>query len=281
MDLMLMSTRDSLLRAAFDPAQPPSRRASALIVDLERTGKAERQRNALDCIGVGTTISTDTLDDLVRARRMLPADIPLICRTNSAAVALEHDIEAALAGGADELLIPMVRTPAEVERVIAAVRGRARLGIMVETAAAVACIDELAALPLSRVYVGLMDLAIERRSPSPFTAMIDGTVERIRAAISMPVGVAGLTVPGMGAPVPSVLLMAEMARLGCGFAVLRRSFIADTADRCGPGVAGALAAINTAVTDMAARDDLAVDADRRAFVHAVHHASQRQGIVHA
>ncbi len=44
-------------------------------------------------------------------------------------------------------------------------------------------------------------------------------------------GVAGLTLPGGGVPVPSELLAAELVRLGADFTFLRRSFTADMAGR--------------------------------------------------
>lgn len=47
----------------------------------------------------------------------------------------------------------------------------------------------------------------------------------------VPFGVAGLTRPDAGFPVPSRLLAAELVRLGADFTFLRRSFHADTAGR--------------------------------------------------
>ena len=102
--------------------------------------------------------------------------------------------------------------------------------------------------PLSRLYVGLNDLMIDRRSPTLFAALVDGTVERVRGAVParIPFGVAGLTLPERGYPVPCRLLAAELARLDAAFTFLRRSFIADVAGRDLavelPRVVGAVAA---------------------------------------
>ena len=51
--------------------------------------------------------------------------------------------------------------------------------------------------PLSRVYVGLNDLMIDRRGGSLFAPLVDGTVDHVARAVAgagIPFGVAGLTV---------------------------------------------------------------------------------------
>ena len=95
----------------------------------------------------------------------------VLCRINAFGPGTAEEVEQAVEAGADELLLPMVRTPEEVERTLALVDGRAGLGILVETRDAIAAADELARLPLSRVYVGLNDLSIDR-----------GTRDDLRAA---------------------------------------------------------------------------------------------------
>jgi hypothetical protein len=101
----------------------------------------------------------------------------------------------------------------------------------VETIEAVQLAEELGRLPVTRVYVGLNDLAIARGSRHIFTAIADGTIDRLRPHFSAPFGFGGLTIVGAGFPVPCRVLMAEMARLQCTFTFLRRSFIADIANR--------------------------------------------------
>src|SRR3712207_7720248 len=56
--------------------------------------------------------------------------------------------------GADEILLPMVRSADQVDRALDAVDGRCGLGILIETQAAVSLAAELARRPLSRVYLG-------------------------------------------------------------------------------------------------------------------------------
>jgi hypothetical protein len=197
--------------------------AAGVIVDWERRGKARRQA------GEGTQINSDTPEDLSRLRAA--TDGRLLCRINGFGPWTGGEIAEAVARGADEILLPMVRTPDQVDRALDMVAGRCGLGILIETQDAVVQAAELGRRPLSRVYVGLNDLRIDRRSSSLFAPLIDGTVDAVRAAVPGPFGVAGLTLPEGGRPVPSVLLAAELARLGADFTFLRRAFTADMAGR--------------------------------------------------
>jgi hypothetical protein len=116
------------------------------------------------------------------------------------------------------------------------------------------------------VFLGLNDLAIERNSPSIFTALVDGTVDDVRAAFDVPFGVAALTVPEGGAPLPCRLLIGELTRLRCGFSILRRSFRRDVAGR---RLDVELARIRAAVSEAASRSLLEISDSRAELVHAV------------
>ncbi len=211
--LFLFSTDPVMIRAALPGG------LAGVVVDWERRGKRERQA------GADTQIGADTHDDLRRVRASTSARV--LCRIEGFGPTTGNDIEAAIDGGADEILLPMVRGPGEVEAVLDRVRDRAGLGILIETVSAVESVEELARLPLSRVYVGLNDLAIDRGSRNLFHAVADGTVPSIRRHFTVPFGFGGLTLPDAGYPIPCRLLMGEMTRLSCDFAFLRRSFHRD------------------------------------------------------
>jgi hypothetical protein len=237
---ILFSARPDIVGAACDPRRPPEERVRAVVVDWERQDKARRQTGALYRIGTDTQISVDTADDLAMVRH-LAAGTPVICRINGLGPTTPAEVELATRLGADEILVPMVRSANDVRRVLELVGDRAQVAVMIETLGAVAAAAEIARLPISRAYVGLMDLALDRDSPTIFTAVADGTLERLRATMRCPFGFGGLTLPGRGAPVPGDLLRAEMVRLGCDFSFLRRSFLADVAAlRLDPGAALAL-----------------------------------------
>lgn len=194
-----------------------------IVIDWEQVGKYDRQASA------DTEINKDTVEDLRRVRAATCSRI--LCRINAVGDSTASEVEVAVAAGADELLLPMVRRREDVERVLDFARGRVGVGILIETVEAVEGAYELGELPISRVFVGLNDLAIERGTPSIFSALVDGTVDGVRAAFSVPVGVAGLTVPEAGDPLPCRLLIGELARLRCEYTFLRRSFRRDTVGR--------------------------------------------------
>jgi hypothetical protein len=230
-----------------------------IIVDWERLGKADRQA------GADTQLNHATLEDLRQVRAS--TDVPVLCRINGCGETTAAEVEEAVGGGADEILLPMVRSVEEVERVLERVRGRCGVGILVETVAATRLVDKLASLPLSRVYVGLNDLAIERKTPNIFTAVADGTLEQIRDAFrDVPFGFGGLTLPERGEPIPCRLLIGEMARLDCAFSFLRRSFYRDIQGR---DLAVEIPRILEALEAARQRNPETVDRDRLALKQAI------------
>jgi citrate lyase beta subunit len=220
MDLFVFTADPSRAAAVVDAG------AAGVILDWERRGKARRQR------GQDTQINEDTAADLAAVRAAVPRTRPgrILCRVNGAGPWTAQEVQLAVDLGVDEVLLPMVRTPADVDLALDAVAGRCGLGILVETQAAVDCVEALARRPLHRVYLGLNDLRIDRGGADPlFAPLVDGTAARVRSAVDVPFGVAGLTLPDGGHPVPTRLLAGALADLEADFTFLRRSFWADTA----------------------------------------------------
>jgi len=215
-------SRFGLFLFTRDPALAKEATAAGIdgfVVDWERRGKRERQA------GADTEIRADTPADLSEIRKSTEARV--VCRVDGPGAGCEGEIEKAIELGADDVLLPMVRAPDEVERAREQVDGRCGLGILVETKDAVRSAATLGRFPLSRVYVGLNDLMIDRGASSLFEPLVDGTVERIREHFPMPFGLAGLTLPDLGHPIPCRLLIATMVRLRVDFSFLRRSFLRD------------------------------------------------------
>ena len=146
--LFLFATEPWVVRAATEGG------VDGFVVDWEQRGKHDRQA------GRDTEVNADTAEDLDRVRAATTA--PVLCRVNSFGPGTPEEVEAAISGGTDEILLPMVTGADEVQAVIEAVGGRCGVGVLVETVAAVEAVEELALLPLSRVYVGLNDLSIDR-----------------------------------------------------------------------------------------------------------------------
>ncbi|MGA9761540.1 MAG: hypothetical protein WBQ14_03865 [Gaiellaceae bacterium] len=251
-ELLLFSTeREFVVEAA-------AAGIDGIIVDWEVAGKERRQA------GADTEINHDTLEDLERVRSWV--DIPVLCRINSPGPMSERELERAIGAGADEVLVPMARSAGELERIVDAARGRCGVGALIETVDAVQKVQEFARLPLSRLYVGLNDLAIDRRNASIFSALVDGTVERVSLALGGSFGFGGLTDPERGHPIPCRLLIGEMARLGSSFSFLRRSYRRDVD---GEGQAPLIARLRSALSKACARTELEVDRDRLELAEAV------------
>ena len=227
--------------------------ASGIVVDFETHGKAHRQA------GFDTQINGHDWQDLRDIKQQLQAYV--ICRINGINDHTESEVRQALALGADEILIPMVRKLEEVTTILDFVKEEARVSVMIETMEAVAITRQLDRLPLARAYVGLNDLRICRGSESIFTAMADGTLESIREMIkSVPFGFGGLTLPGCGAPLPVECFLDEMTRLDCRFAFLRRAFFQATS---GKNVRDELPRISAAVRASLSRDQDSIKQGKR------------------
>jgi 2-keto-3-deoxy-L-rhamnonate aldolase RhmA len=257
----VVSREFELFLFSTDPTSVPVAIAagvSGVVVDWERVGKRHRQT------GADTQIGEDTIDDLRRVRACISKRI--ICRIDNNVDLLDEQIEAAVDGGADEILLPMVRSAVEVEEVIARAGGRCGVGILIETQAAIAELDDIGTFQLARAYMGLNDLAIDRGSTNIFEPLVDGTVEFVRNHLSIPFGFAGLTVADAGAPIPCRLLIAELIRLDCSFSFLRRSYHADIRRR---DPAREIPRLRAALDDATRRTAAEVAEDRDALIDAV------------
>lgn len=231
------------------------------MVDWEERGKERRQA------GAGTEINRHTPGDLSAVRAA--TDALVLCRVNQWSPSTATEIGLAASLGADEVLLPMVRRPEEVDAALAVAGRQCGVGILVETTEAVLRVDELVSRPVSRVYVGLNDLAIDRGGGPIFLALVDGTVDRVAEATKgagLPFGVAGLTVPEGGYPVPCRLLMGALARLGADFTFLRRSFYSDVAPHEIPAQVPRILAATVAARS---RSEAETAADHGALRHAV------------
>lgn len=244
----------SLLLFSVDPAAiRESVRAGvdAIVVDWECGGKHDRQA------GADTEINRHTLDDLRRVRAATNGRV--ICRVNAPHAGSAEEVGLAIGAGADEILVPMVRSADDVVRMLELVNGRRGVGILIETEDAVRAAADLCALPLSRVYVGLNDLAIDRGARNIFHAVVDGTVAAVRQVCPLPFGFGGLTRPDAGRPIPCRLLIAEMARLGTQFSFLRRSYHRDMRGR---DAADEVPRLLAAIREARARSAAEVERDR-------------------
>lgn len=195
-------------------------------VDLEYIGKAARQG------GMDTVQSHHTIED-IRVVRAAIRRSELLVRVNPIHEATADygdsasEIDAAVAAGADRLMLPYFRTAAEVGTFLQLLGGRARNVLLLETPEAVEAIDEILRLPgIDEIHIGLNDLSLGLGLPFMFELLADGTVERLclkfREA-GIPYGFGGIASLGKGL-LPAERIIREHYRLGSTRVILSRSF---------------------------------------------------------
>lgn len=238
-------------------------------VDLERLGKARRQA------GEDTRLSDHGWSDLAAiGRARVRAE--LFVRVNPVNPETSNEIEEALRCRAQVLMLPFFRTAEEVDLFVRLIHGRAKVVILVETAAAAVRIRDIVSVPgIDEVMFGLNDLRLQLDVSSHFevlaSPLLDGLAHEVRAA-GLRLSVGGLARCDDDAlPVSSDLVYAQYPRLGATGAWLARSFFRDAPPRW--DFAPAIAALRRRLTEWAtaspqaierARHDLAQQARRMA-----------------
>lgn len=224
-----------------------------LFVDLERMGKAERQA------GRNTFISAHQVDDVGRIRAVLRHS-RLMVRVNPLHAGTRAEVDAVLAQGADSLMLPMFTQASEVRAFADILAGRAPFTTLLETAAALASVQEWAGTAgLEEIYVGLNDLHLSLGCRFMFEPLADGSVERVaRIARShaLRFGFGGIARLDEGL-LPGRDVLAEHLRLGSGAVILSRTFHRDS----GMDFEREIAALRRAERELAARTPAQVAAD--------------------
>lgn len=226
-----------------------------LFVDLERLGKAERQA------GRNTFISAHQLQDVARVRAVLRRS-PLMVRVNPLHEGTAAEVEAVLAEGADALMLPMFEGAAQLRTFSALVAGRVPVVPLLETAAALASVEDWAGTTgLGEIYVGLNDLHLSLGRRFMFEPLADGSVERVAQvarAHKLRFGFGGIARLDEGL-LPGRDVLAEHLRLGSGAVILSRTFHRDSEMDFEREVAG----LRQAERELAARTPAQQEADAR------------------
>ena len=188
--------------------------------DLEYIGKAERQH------GRNTVKSNNSIDDIPAIRKVVTTS-ELLVRTNPIHAYSQAEIDKAIAYGADVLMLPMVMDHHDVEQYVEMVGGRAKVCIMIETAAAMARLDKILAVKgVDEIFVGLNDLHITMGLTFMFELLSGGLVEYIAEKCNkagIPFGFGGIARIGEG-DLPSDYILGEHVRLGSQSVILSRTF---------------------------------------------------------
>ena len=239
-----------------------------LMVDLERLGKASRQA------GLNTFISTHEMADVARIRAAAPST-PLMVRVNPVHAGSAAEIDAALQGGADLLMLPMFKSADTLRDFVRMVDGRKPVVPLLETAEALACIEDWTALPgLWEVYVGLNDLHLSLGLDFMFEPLARGDVQKVALcsrARGLRFGFGGIARLDEGM-LPGRAVLAEHVRLGSQAVILSRTFHRSESEG---SLESHVQALREAEQALAARTPAQVQAD------ASDTAQRIAGIVHS
>lgn len=188
--------------------------------DLEFIGKSERQR------GRDTVKYHNDINAIPAIRKVLTSS-DLLVRTNPIHAYTASEVEKAIAFGADILMLPMTMDKHDVEAYVSYVRGRARVCIMIETAASMTRIDDILEVPgVDEIFVGLNDLHISLGLNFLFEPLAGGLVDYIAGKChkkGIPFGFGGIARIGDGI-LPADMILGEHVRLGSSSVILSRTF---------------------------------------------------------
>ena len=191
-----------------------------IFYDLEYIGKAARQA------GRNAVLSHNDIDLIPELRKVITTS-QLLVRTNPIHAYSKADVEKAIGYGSDILMLPMVMDQHDVEQYVGLVGGKAKVCIMVETAAAMARLDKILAVPgVDEIFVGLNDLHISMGLTFMFELLSGGLVEYIADKCNkagVPFGFGGIARIGEG-DLPSDYILGEHVRLGSTSVILSRTF---------------------------------------------------------
>lgn len=233
-----------------------------LFVDLERNGKAARQK------GHDTFISTHHLDDVGRIKAVLTRS-RLMVRVNPYQMdnpaASNAEIEAAIGQGADILMLPMFSQAEELRAFAVVVAGRVPIVPLLETAGALHSLESWIDTPgMIEIFVGLNDLHLALGCSFMFEPLLMGHVDLVASAAKLRglrFGFGGIARMVEGA-LPGRDVLAEHVRLGSGAVILSRTF--NRADTCAGEMPfeTAVASLRVAELELGQRSFVQVEKDR-------------------
>lgn len=217
--LMYITNDPRVARIAVDAG------VDRIFIDMEVLGKAERQGH------VDSVKSHHVPEDIRRVRAAIGDRAEILARVNSRNPNTQAEIDAAIANGADTVMLPMWKTARDVQAFLACVGGRARTMPLLETREAAAALPEaLRVGDVDEWFIGLNDLHLSYGRKFMFELLADGTVDHLCAQMrrsGASYGFGGVARPGTGT-LPAESILGEHYRLGSQSVILSRSFC-DTA----------------------------------------------------
>lgn len=191
-----------------------------IFIDLEYINKSDRQK------GRNTYMTRNTVDDVLPMREAL-TKAELLVRVNPINPLSKTEIDAVCAAGADLIMLPMAMDAEDVATFVKLVGGRAKTVPMIETAQAMARLDDILTVDgIDELYIGLNDLHIGLGLSFMFEPLSGGLMDYMAQKIKakgIPFGFGGMAKIGEGM-LPAEKILAEHYRLGSSSVILSRTF---------------------------------------------------------
>ena len=191
-----------------------------IFIDLEKIGKQERQGH------LNTVKSDHSIEDIKKVKQVLKKS-QLLVRTNPIYEDSEHEIDRCISAGADILMLPYFKTADEVKEFVAAIRGRARVSLLLETAQAFFRIEEILEVDgIDEIHIGLNDLYLSLGLNFIFEPLISPymplLIKRIKSK-GISVGIGGVASLDTG-DIPGKYILSRFMELESERVILSRSF---------------------------------------------------------
>ncbi|MEG1009409.1 MAG: aldolase/citrate lyase family protein, partial [Clostridia bacterium] len=192
-----------------------------IFIDLEINGKLERQGH------LDTLISNHTLDDIKKIKIAVKKS-KILTRINPINIESEKEIDEAIKNGTDIIMLPMFKTPREVEKFIKLVDSRAEVWLLLETSEAFCRLDSILKINgIDRIHIGLNDLHLSLGLDFMFECLscgiVDIIIEKIKKYPNIKYGFGGIAKLGEG-DLSSENILQEHVRLDSTAVILSRSF---------------------------------------------------------
>lgn len=192
-----------------------------IFIDMEYIGKDKRQG------GLDTVKNHHTVEDVKNIRAVITT-AKILVRVNPIHEGSQEEINAVINAGADFIMLPMWKTPQEVNTFVSIVKGRAKTMLLLETDEARSCLDEVLKTDgIDEIHIGLNDLHLSQHKKFMFELYVDGTVDEIVTKLkakNIKFGIGGVGKVNCDNLLPAEHILCEHYRLGSSMAILARVF---------------------------------------------------------
>ena len=191
-------------------------------LDLENIGKNDRQDQSKSWVSNHHISELNSIREAIRSAA-------LFARTNPIHDESKSEINFLIQNGVKVIMLPMFRTIQEAQTFIDLVNGRAKVSLLVETAAAAARIRDLVKLDgIDEIHIGLNDLHLDLKVNNHFEVLASSLLDMLSEIIisaGIPFGFGGIArVEDERLPIPSELIYPQYPRLGADRALVSRVF---------------------------------------------------------